>query len=266
MHITFKKTCYGISFALLLALFLVFTRSPTSFAATRVSLKNTASAAVTQSGYTTSSANVRTAPNTSSTLVVVYPANKHVTVYASVSGQAIYDNNMWYRVSSLSATPLYVFAGLVVITTDNGDTSAPTTNGKEVVVSLSHQWLHAYQNGKEVYNTPVMTGRPALASPTGTYHVFIKLSPTTFYSPFPPGSPYWYAPTHINYALEWREGGYFLHDSYWHSVYGPGTNMWHYDPVDGWQFGSHGCVAMPITAASWLYQWAPIGTTVQINA
>ncbi len=266
MHITFKKTCYGISFALLLALFLVFTRSPTSFAATRVSLKNNVSAAVTQSGYTTSTANVRSAPNTSSTLVMVYPANKHVTVYASVTGQAIYDNNMWYRVSSLSATPLYVFAGLVVITTDNGDTSTPTTNGKEVVVSLSHQWLHAYQNGKEVYNTPVMTGRPALASPTGTYHVFIKLSPTTFYSPFPPGSPYWYAPTHINYALEWREGGYFLHDSYWHSVYGPGTNMWHYDPVDGWQYGSHGCVAMPITAASWLYQWAPIGTTVQINA
>ena len=266
MHTTFKKTCYGISFALLLSLFLVFIKSPTSFAATHTSLNSNVSAAVTQSGYTTGTANVRSAPNTSSTLVTVYPANKRVTVYASVSGEAIYDNTTWYRISNLGAAPLYVFGGLVVITTDNGDTSAAPVGGKVVVVSLSHEWLHAYQNGKEVYNTAVMTGRPALITPTGTYHVFIKLSPTTFYSPFPPGSPYWYAPTHINYALEWRGGGYFLHDSYWHSVYGPGTNTWHYDPVDGWQEGSHGCVAMPITAASWLYQWAPIGTMVQINA
>ena len=261
MHTTFKKTCYAISFALLVALFLVFTKSPTSFAATR-----TSAATITQSGYTTGPANVRSAPNTSSRLVTLYPTNKHLTVYASVAGQAIYDNNTWYRVSSLSTAPLYVFSGLMVITTDNGDTSRATVGGKEVVVSLSHQWLHAYQNGKEVFNTPIMSGRPALVSPTGTYHVFIKLSPTTFYSPFPPGSPYWYAPTHINYALEWRYGGYFLHDSYWHSVYGPGTNTWHYDPIDGWQEGSHGCVAMPITAASWLYSWAPLGTTVQINA
>ncbi|HLZ62195.1 MAG TPA: L,D-transpeptidase [Ktedonosporobacter sp.] len=138
-------------------------------------------------------------------------------------------------------------------------------NGKVIVVSLSKQWLYAYQDGTEVYNAAVLTGRPALPTPTGTYHVFAKLSPTTFYSPFPPGSPYWYPPTYINYALEWKAGGYFLHDSWWHSVYGPGTNGWHYDPVDGWQWGSHGCVSMPVTAAAWLYSWAPIGTTVQIN-
>ena len=264
MH--FKKACYAVSFAVLLALFLVITKSPTSFAATSTSLKNIMPAAITQSGYTTGVTNVRSAPNMTSTLVIVYPANKRVTVYGSVLGQAINDNNTWYRVSSAGAAPLYAFSGLVVITTDNGDNSAPTVSGKEVVVSLSHQWLHAYQNGREVYNTPIMSGRPALATPTGTYHVFIKQSPTTFYSPFPPGSPYWYPPTHINYALEWKGGGFFLHDSYWHSVYGPGTNTWHYDPVDGWQEGSHGCVAMPITAASWLYSWAPIGTTVQINA
>jgi hypothetical protein len=109
-----------------------------------------------------------------------------------------------------------------------------------------------------------MSGRPQLPTPIGTFHVFAKLSPTTFYSPFPKSSPYWYAPTHINYALEFLAGGFFLHDSWWHSVYGPGTNGWHYDPRFGWQWGSHGCVAMPISAAAWLYNWAPIGTTVEI--
>lgn len=137
--------------------------------------------------------------------------------------------------------------------------------GKVIVVSLSRQWLYAYQDGREVFNTAVMTGRPELGTPTGTYHVFAKLSPTTFYSPFPRSSPEWYPPTHITYALEWKAGGYFLHDSWWHSVYGPGTNRWHYDPIDGWQSGSHGCISMPLGAAAWLYRWAPIGTTVQIN-
>jgi len=137
--------------------------------------------------------------------------------------------------------------------------------GKVIVVSLSHQWLYAYQNGQELFNAAVMTGRPSLPTPTGTYHIFNKLSPTTFYSPWPPGSPDWYPPTHINYALEWRAGGFFLHDSWWHTVYGPGSNGWHYDPTYGWQWGTHGCVAMPLSAAAWLYYWAPIGTTVQVN-
>lgn len=141
-----------------------------------------------------------------------------------------------------------------------------TDAGKVIVVSLAHQWLYAYANGTEVFNTAVMTGRPELGTPTGTYHIFAKMSPTTFYSPFPAGSAEWYPPTHITYAMEWKAGGFFLHDSWWHSVYGPGTNRWHYDPIDGWQSGSHGCIAMPLSAAAWLYNWAPIGTTIQINA
>jgi lipoprotein-anchoring transpeptidase ErfK/SrfK len=138
-------------------------------------------------------------------------------------------------------------------------------SGNVIVISLSRQWMDVYQDGVEVYNAAIMTGRPALPTPTGTYHVFAKLSPATFYSPWPYGSPYWYAPTTVRYALEWGAGGYFLHDSWWHSVYGPGTNGWHDDPVYGWQWGTHGCVAMPLSVAAWLYQWAPIGTTVQIH-
>jgi lipoprotein-anchoring transpeptidase ErfK/SrfK len=271
MNNRFKKLCSIISMALLAALLLIFSKSPSSFAATNTTpssqktQSSQAANAVTQSGYTSSSVNVRSAPNTNSTLLTVFPANKHITIYASVTGQAIEDNPIWYRITALNTTAQYIFSGLAVVTTDNGDTSRAPTGGKVIVVSISHQWLHAYQNGVQVFNTPVMTGRPALPSPTGNYHVFLKLSPTTFYSPFPPGSPYWYAPTYIHYALEWHTGGYFLHDGYWHSVFGPGTNMWHYDPVDGWQYGSHGCVAMSIPAAAWLYGWAPYNTLVQIN-
>jgi lipoprotein-anchoring transpeptidase ErfK/SrfK len=138
--------------------------------------------------------------------------------------------------------------------------------GKVVVVSLSKQHLYAYDSGHEVNNFLIMSGRMALSTPPGTYHVFLKQNPTTFYAPFPKGSPYWYPPTHINYALEFKEGGYFLHDAWWHSTFGPGTTGWHYDPQWGWQWGSHGCVGMTISHAAWLYHWAPIGTTVKIVA
>jgi len=135
---------------------------------------------------------------------------------------------------------------------------------KVIVVSLSQQWLMAYQNGQPVFSAAVLTGRPSLPTPLGTYHIFSKQSPATFHSPFPRKSPNWYPPTRVTYAMEWKAGGYYLHDSWWHTVYGAGTNGEHYDPSYGWQQGSHGCVSMPLSAAAWLYKWAPIGTTVKI--
>ena len=224
-----------------------------------------------QSGLTTDWANVRSGPTTQSAVITTYPPGTHVTIYATISGENAWGSSTtWDRISLLSSPPLFIYAPLITLTSGNnsgsGGQAPPSSSGKVIVVSLSRQWLYAYQNGQEVFNAAVMTGRPDLPTPTGTYHVFAKYSPTTFYSPWPQGSPYWYPPTHISYALEWREGGYFLHDSWWHTVYGPGNNGWHYDPTYGWQWGSHGCVSMPLGAAAWLYNWAPIGTTVQINS
>ena len=248
-------------FAVSLALVIAFTPFATgsSLAATKT--------ASTWTGKTINWSNVRTGPGTGYGVVTVYAPNTVVTVYATVSGQVVWGGiSNWYRITSFSSAAEYIYGGLVVSSQSQpGPTPQPSPQGKEIVVSLSHQWMWAYQNGTLVYNAAVMTGRPALATPTGTYHVFLKLHPTWFYSPWPQGSPYWYPPTYINYALEWRAGGFFLHDSWWHSVYGPGTNGWHYDPKFGWQWGTHGCVAMPLSAAAWLYNWAPIGTTVQIN-
>jgi lipoprotein-anchoring transpeptidase ErfK/SrfK len=227
-------------------------------------------ASSTWTGTTTYWANVRTGPSTGYSIATVYAPGTTVTVYATVSGQVVWGGvSNWYRISSSSSSPRYIYGGLVTQTSSSGGggggAPSPTAAGKEIVVSLSQQWMWAYDNGVEVYNSAVMTGRPSLPTPTGTYHVFMKLHPTTFTSPWPYGSPYWYPPTYINYALEWNAGGFFLHDSWWHSVYGPGTNLWHYDPKFGWQWGSHGCIAMPLSAAQWLYYWAPIGTLVQIN-
>ncbi|MBO0792034.1 MAG: L,D-transpeptidase, partial [Ktedonobacteraceae bacterium] len=44
--------------------------------------------------------------------------------------------------------------------------TASQATGKMIVVSLSHQWLYASQDGRQVFSTPVMTGRSSLATPT----------------------------------------------------------------------------------------------------
>lgn len=141
---------------------------------------------------------------------------------------------------------------------------APITRGKVVLVSLGHQWLYAYQDGRYVFDSAVETGMPDLATPAGHFSILSKQRNVTFISPWPKGSPYWYAPTNVSYAMLFRDGGYYLHDAWWHVVFGPGGNVPHQLPDGRWETGSHGCVGMPVSAAAWLYSWVLIGTPVII--
>lgn len=137
--------------------------------------------------------------------------------------------------------------------------------GKVIVISIPRQWMYIYGNGKQIASTAITTGRPGLDTPIGTFHIFNKQSPTTFYSRWPAGSPNYFPPSHVNYAMEFAGGGYFIHDSSWRYEYGPGTDEQHYIPGHGYETGTHGCVNVPLSTMTWLYRWAPIGTTVQVT-
>lgn len=143
---------------------------------------------------------------------------------------------------------------------------APGLPGQVILVSVTQQWLWAYQDNKLVYATPVTTGQTYLWTPLGVYHIYEKITDTVFYSPWPPGSPFYYTPEHINYAMLFREKGFYLHDAPWRHAFGPGTEDPHTDPDGTWETGSHGCVNMVTGAAVWLYNWAALGTTVDIVA
>lgn len=142
----------------------------------------------------------------------------------------------------------------------------PALAGQLIFVSLSQQWLWAYQDGRLVYATPVTTGRPELPTPQGTYHITTKIADTTFYSPWGPWSPYYYAPEHIAHALLFRAGGYYIHEAAWRHAFGPGSNLPHTDPDGTHEDGSHGCVNVPPLASAWLYDWVRIGAAVVISA
>lgn len=128
-------------------------------------------------------------------------------------------------------------------------------SAKAVVVRLEAQTLTAYLNGKPILRTPVTTGRPALPTPIGSYHIEAAYSPFTFTSPWPPGSPYWYPPTPVTWAMPFYNGD-FLHNDPGEppSAFGKGS--------ENGPYASHGCVHVPHTAMAFLFHWLPIGASV----
>ena len=129
---------------------------------------------------------------------------------------------------------------------------------KAVVVRIGSQTLTAYLNGRAVRTTPVTTGRPALPTPIGSYFVHYRASPYTFISPWPQGSAYYYPPASVTWAMYFFDND-FLHDDPAEptSAFGAGSD---YGP-----YASHGCVHVPYSVMSWLYDWLPVGAPVIVS-
>ncbi len=129
---------------------------------------------------------------------------------------------------------------------------------KAVVVRIGSQSLTAYLNGRAIRVTPVTTGRPALPTPVGSYFVHYRASPYTFTSPWPQGSAYYYPPTTVTWAMYFFDND-FLHDDPGEpsDAYGAGSNYGAY--------ASHGCVHVPYSVMSWLYNWLPVGAPVIVS-
>jgi lipoprotein-anchoring transpeptidase ErfK/SrfK len=134
---------------------------------------------------------------------------------------------------------------------------------KLIMVSTESQTLRAYQDGVLVHESYVTTGRPELPTVQGIFHVYEKVTPFEFISPWPTSSPWYYPPSWVKYWMPFY-GGYGLHDAPWRTVYGPGTNLPHYDTDPGEPFGSHGCVNIPLADMTWLWNWTTVGTTVVV--
>jgi lipoprotein-anchoring transpeptidase ErfK/SrfK len=133
--------------------------------------------------------------------------------------------------------------------------SVPATHLIQIVVSKQHLW--AYEGQTVIVSTDVATGRPDLPTVIGHFHVLAKYSPYLFVSPWPKGSPYYYDPTWVQYAMLFAAGGYFIHDAAWQRNWGPGANI---------RSGSHGCVNVPPASMALLYRWARVGDDVIVSS
>lgn len=164
--------------------------------------------------------------------------------------------------------PAKTYSYTITATDEAGTQQTQTQNGlgityKRIVVSLSQQRLTAYDSDKQAMTTLVTTGNPALPTPVGNFPILDKQSPFTFTSSRPTGDKYYYPPAQASYALLFDNRGYYIHDAPWRRVFGPGTNAKAGKPGQNYT-GSHGCVNVPLAAEKKLYEWATIGTVVQV--
>ncbi len=130
---------------------------------------------------------------------------------------------------------------------------------KLIVIHLATQLLVAYDKTCPFLRTPVTTGRPALPTDRGTFHILLKEPTHLMHSPWPEGTQYWYPDTWVSNAMEFVSDGTYLHSASWEpaSAYGAGSQNGPY--------ASHGCVHVQDGPLAQLYAWAPIGTTVIVT-
>ena len=121
---------------------------------------------------------------------------------------------------------------------------ASSGNGTRWIdVDLTNQRVYAYEGDTVVNSFIVSTGMWLTPTVTGQYNIYIKyrsnkMSGPGYYLPDVPYIMYFY-------------GSYGLHGTYWHNNFG--TPM------------SHGCVNLSIPDAGWLYNWASVGTLVNVH-
>ena len=110
-------------------------------------------------------------------------------------------------------------------------------------VDLSEQRVYAYDGDLQVASFLVSTGTWKHPTLTGQYYIYIKLR----YSDM--SGPGYYLPN-VPYTMYYYKG-YALHGTYWHSNFG--TRM------------SHGCINLRTEDAAWLFDFASVGTLVNIH-
>jgi lipoprotein-anchoring transpeptidase ErfK/SrfK len=135
----------------------------------------------------------------------------------------------------------------------------PDAPAQLILIHLATQQLVAYENGCPILRTPVTTGRAALPTGRGTFHIYYKAARYHMISPWPLGNPFYYPPTWVSDAMEFIGNGTFIHSADWQPAdsYGPGSE---YGP-----YASHGCVHVMDEPLQQLYDWAAIGATVVVE-
>ena len=116
-------------------------------------------------------------------------------------------------------------------------------SGRWIDVNLSTQSVYAYEGDTVVNSFVVSTGTWMTPTVTGKYKIWIKFKSTAM------SGPGYYLPN-VPYVMYFYKG-YGLHGTYWHNNFG--TPM------------SHGCVNLRTSDAEWLYNWASVGTVVNVH-
>ncbi len=115
--------------------------------------------------------------------------------------------------------------------------------GRWINVDLGEQRITAYEGSTPVRSYVVSTGTWRTPTVTGQFRIYVKLRST------PMSGPGYYLPG-VPYTMYFYQG-YAIHGTYWHNNFG--TPM------------SHGCVNLRTDDASWMFDFASVGTLVNVH-
>jgi hypothetical protein len=113
----------------------------------------------------------------------------------------------------------------------------------------------AYEDNRPVFSALAIKGRAADATPVGTYRIVRRVADETMDSEtvgIPGDDPQGYYLEHVLYTQYFTDEGDSLHFNYWSSNFG--------------EEGSHGCLGLSLDDAAWLWDWASVGTVLNIHA
>ncbi|MFH1712182.1 MAG: L,D-transpeptidase, partial [Patescibacteria group bacterium] len=170
----------------------------------------------------------------------------------------------FFELSGLTAAAITPFnseqeKGVQATTVKNGDndiiiamSSSPTTSnqiGKYIKVDVSEQTLYAYENGALVKSFLVSTGTWTFPTPYDTTTITDKLLWHDYVGFYGEGNPNNYNLPGVKYNLRFRPHHY-IHYAYWHNNFGHRM--------------SHGCINVNYENSEWIFNWAEVGTPVEV--
>jgi lipoprotein-anchoring transpeptidase ErfK/SrfK len=126
------------------------------------------------------------------------------------------------------------------------------TFDKLIEVNVNSKQMYLYDKGQFTRQYAVSAGAAATPTPIGQFKVYAKYAVQDMKGNNPDGSKYFQP--HVRWINYFLPGGYAVHGNYWRP-----------DSVFGAVNTSHGCVSLPEDQAKWVYDWAPIGTTVIVH-
>lgn len=201
----------------------------------------------------------------SETPIVVSPTPDQITYYTVQAGDTLEkiakDHNLnWLQLANYNQLndPNTLQIGQIIKISNNPDDYEGISpyyqeeiyqakeGEKHILVVLSEQRLYTYEGDQLIGSFLISSGVAAHPTVTGVFKVWIKLPTTTMSGGT--GSDAYYLPgvKHTMYFY----GDYGIHGTYWHNNFG--TPM------------SHGCLNMSNEDAEIVYNWADIGTIVQV--
>ena len=132
-------------------------------------------------------------------------------------------------------------------TAESSVTAEITPEERWIDVNLTTQTLTAYEGETPVLSSLISSGMWQFPTVTGQFRTWIKYDSQDM-TGYHLGYNYSLDDVpHVMYFFE----DYAIHGAYWHNNFG--TPM------------SHGCVNVNLPDAEWLYNWAPLGTLVNVH-